>query len=68
MRVSGVFAPPSSSTLAGGRIYTQGAEIIGDHLYGERLPGWRLMLHAHTLEISLREGEQPRLFEASVPF
>ena len=33
VRVSGVFAPPSSSTLAGGRIYTQGAEIIGDHLY-----------------------------------
>ena len=30
VRVSGVFAPPSSSTLASGRIYTQGAEIIGD--------------------------------------
>ncbi len=65
LRVHSAFSHINDGPHGGGGL---GAPIIGDHLYGERLPGWRLMLHAHTLEISLREGEQPRLFEASVPF
>ncbi len=65
LRVHSAFSHIKDGPHGGGGL---GAPIIGDHLYGERLPGWRLMLHAHTLEISLREGEAPRMFEASVPF
>jgi tRNA pseudouridine32 synthase/23S rRNA pseudouridine746 synthase len=65
LRVHSAFSHIDDGPQGGGGL---GAPIIGDHLYGERLPGWRLMLHAHTLEISLREGEPPRTFEAPVPF
>ena len=65
LRVHSAFSHINDGPHGGGGL---GAPIIGDHLYGERLPGWRLMLHAHTLEISLREGEPAKLFEAAVPF
>ncbi|MFG0293819.1 MAG: RluA family pseudouridine synthase [Phycisphaerales bacterium JB050] len=65
LRVHSAFSHIDDGPTGGGGL---GAPIIGDHLYGERLPGWRLMLHARTLQISLREGEPARLFEANVPF
>jgi len=65
LRVHSAFSHIEDGPTGGGGL---GAPIIGDHLYGERLPGWRLMLHAFTLEISLREGEAARRFEAPIPF